>query len=40
MSNSFNFKSGLYDFGFRKYSEETGRFLSVEPLLSKSGYSG
>jgi RHS repeat-associated protein len=30
-----DFESGLYDFGFRKYSEETGRFLSVEPLWAK-----
>ena len=26
-----DFESGLYDFGFRKYSEEMGRFLSVDP---------
>jgi RHS repeat-associated protein len=30
-----DFESGLYDFGFRKYSEETGRFLSVDPLWAK-----
>jgi RHS repeat-associated protein len=30
-----DFESGLYDFGFRKYSEETGRFLSVDPLWEK-----
>jgi RHS repeat-associated protein len=34
------FEIGLYDFSFRKYSEETGRFLSVDPLLSESGLIG
>jgi hypothetical protein len=30
-----DFESGLYDFGFRKYSEETGRFLKMNSNLAK-----